>query len=249
MVFNDSTNKQGLCQYVDDLFSIGVSDYSLRSKARSANIWLEKAANIISLASAYWQWDDPNYTNQPYAGTDIVSGQRSYTLDTDYYAITAVALTDENGDKRRIHQIDKSEPTSRLLIENDSNNTGTPVRYDIYGDQIVLDPTPNYSSSYNSSTGQGGLEIHFERKPYYFLGDDSSEDNNREPGIPSMFHEYVALGMAYEYAMMRGLESERIKQRLNELEARMAQNQSKKNKDKRTVLSVQSYSKYRNLGL
>lgn len=229
-------------QYVNDLFSITNSDYSLRAKARNGNIWLEKAARILADSSYAWQYDDPNYTNQPVATTNIVSGQRNYTLDSSYFDILKVIVADENAQRYVIYQVDKDDREADALLENNDNREGVPHRYDIRGDQLILDPTPNYAEP-------NGLEVHFIRPPFYFLGDDSSEDNAREPGIPSAFHDYIGLGMAYEYAMMRDLKVNPILERLANLEIKMREYGSRRNKDRNKVMHVHSLTRYRNHGM
>lgn len=242
MVFNDTTTEQGLCQFVDDLFSITTSDYSLRAKARNANIWLEKGARILADTSYAWQYDDPNYTNQPIATTNIVSGQRKYTMDTTFFDLLKVLVTDENGQRYVIRQVDKDDIEAETLLENNASREGIPFRYDVYGDQIVLDPTPNYNST-------AGLELHFVRPPSYYLGDNSTADNDKAPGLPSAFHDYVALGMAFEYAMMRNLNTKPIMERLMKIEEDMKLFGSRRNKDRNKRMKVVSYSRFRNLGL
>lgn len=231
MVWNDTTNNQGLVQEVNDFLKITNTDYSLPAKARSANTWLEKAAFNLMISAGAWQYDDPNYTNLPIFTTDLVSGQQNYTLSNTYYSVRKVLIKDSDGNWNNLKQIDIDQDASESYLEQ-KRSTGQPSEYDIYGDQIVLDRAPNYNST-------GGLKVYVERRPDYFLGDDSSGDNDKEPGIPSIFHKYIAYGMIYDYAERRDLPSvDRISVKLREYEEMMKLHGARRNKGKRHRLTA-----------
>lgn len=230
MKWNDAATEQGVVQFVNDFLEITNTDYSLRAKARSANTWLEKAAFNLMSGSGYWQYDDPNYTNLPVFTTDLVSGQANYTINNTYYSVIKVLIKDPNGNWIDLEQMDIQQKDAEPYL-TESNPTGTPRKYDIFGDQIALDCDPNYAST-------GGLKIWVERRPDYFLGDDSSEDNAKEPGIPSLFHKYIAYGVAYDYAERRDLpQVNRIQQNLLQYEQDMRTHAARRNKGRKHRMS------------
>lgn len=222
MQFNETTNETGLVQYVNSLLGVSDTDYPLKDKARNSNLWLEEASFILLTSSGTWQFDDSNHTTVPEGTTDLVSGQRNYTLNQDYYRVTKVLVKDQNGEWAVIDQIDQYEEGVRQYLENNSGNVGTPTRYDLRGSELILDPIPNYNYS-------GGLKVYFQRPPSYFVHTDTT----KEPGIPSIFHRYVALGCAYEFAYAKSMnQTNNIKNEMMLLEEKMRKHGSKRNPDK-----------------
>ena len=231
MVWNDTTNEQGIVQFVNEYLNITNDDYSLKSKARSANTWLEKASFVLMTGAGYWQVHDSNHTNLPVFTTNLVSGQSTYTLDNTFYSVFKVLIKDKNGNWIDLPQIDIQQK-SAIGYLTQSNPSGVPQSYDIYGDQIALDRSPDYSST-------GGIKIWVEEKPSYYTGDNSTEDNNKEPGIPNLFAKYIAYGIIFDYAERRSLPNlATIEMRIKEYEADMKVHASRRNKGKRHRLQA-----------
>ena len=194
MIFNDATDNTGLVQDADFLLGTDSTRYPLKDKARIANGYMDKAVSIILKTSGTWQWDDTNNTDLPIGTTNIVSGQRDYTLDTDYLTIDKVLIDDGTGNFTTIPQTDEQDPWAGSYLANNTGNDGIPFRYDLLGMSLFLDAVPNYNAT-------GGLKVYFKRGANYFV----STDTTKEPGIPTHLHKYISLGMAYEYAMKKGM--------------------------------------------
>lgn len=146
-------------------------------------------------ADGRWAFDDTNYTDFPTAVTNIISGQRDYLFSLDMLEIDKVAILPSSG--TTLYQVvdkvaDVEDADANSIVENNSTNVGIPYRYDKTASSIILDPTPNYSAT-------SGLRVVYKRGAYYFV----STDTTRQPGFPSVFHEYLSLGASLDYAMDR----------------------------------------------
>jgi len=67
------------------------------------------------------------------------------------------------------------------------------VYYDKKGTSIFLYPAPSASET----TLLSGLEVRFQREPNYF----TYSDTTRLPGIPSIFHRYLAVKASFDYSV------------------------------------------------
>lgn len=141
-----------------------------------------------------WQFDDTNYTDLPIGQTNIVSGQKDYTLDVEFLDIVKVVATDSAGNKYVLDPFDINDPTGTLYLEQLSTSTGTPTHYDKTGPMLNLYPTPNYSYT-------NGLTVHYRRKPSYF----AYMDTTKAVGVPATFHRYLSLEATRDYAISKQL--------------------------------------------
>jgi hypothetical protein len=124
-----------------------------------------------------------NQGNVPILTKNIVSGTASYPLDTfsnEIISILRVEVTDSASVVHVLSRLTRSSITSEGLPEM-GTPTGIPTQYDLIGKYIYLYPTPNYNST-------GGLALYVERNKVAFI----STDTTKEPGIPSLFHMYIA---------------------------------------------------------
>lgn len=181
MQFNNSTDESGLVQEIDRICGSTSNTYSLKAKTTRLN---QALSRFISLAIQYdgeWQFDDSNWTSQSIENADLVSGQQDYTLDTDVLMIVKVLAKDISGYWRELSPVNTNSQESKNLWELPPGNSGSPMYYDLLGTQILLDPIPSYNST-------NGLKVVFKRAGYEF----ASTDTTLEPGIPSLFHPYLA---------------------------------------------------------
>lgn len=231
MVFSDTTDLQGLVQHAE--FELGVTisstgDYLIKDFTRNANNWLDHASTILMRADGAWQFEDTNYTTLPIATTNIVSGQRDYTLNKYHLYIDKVLVADSTGNSHIIKQIDVHDNAARESLINDADNTGEPYRYDVFGNTILLDPVPDYNYT-------AGLKVYVRRSADYF----DSTDTTKEPGIPLPYHRYVALGAAYDFARVKGFAStDRLRQEMLAIEEDMKSHFANRNKDRKTKFHV-----------
>lgn len=210
MQFSDTTNKTGLIELLEDLTdtnSASSSSYSLAKKTRDINSAFAQFKMLADRASGTWENDDTNQTDYPIVKLNLVSGQRDYpfTVDgsstpnqiLDVYRVECAV--NSSGLLQELYPFDQSEETSSLAYL--ASTTGIPYRYDKLANSIWLDQVPNFSST--ASTTSGGIWLYVNRTPVYF----TTADTTKKPGIPDMFHEYLAYRPAYLYCASKGLAS------------------------------------------
>lgn len=234
MVFNDTTTKQGLLQ---DCEMILFNEYGkitdnsdlLFHFTHLLNRQYDKAVSIIIEHDGRWQYDDGSYTTTAIFDADLVSGQRNYTIDAEHLKVTMVRVKDNAGNYRVLRPIDQNDPEGFLLAnETTPETTGQPIFYDKTGDQCRLYPTPNYSQA-------ASLEFTVQRVPNYFV----SGDTTKEAGIAPVYHRFLSLGAALDYAVVNSLA---VKNDLSELyrdeRERMVEFYMRRNRDESKYLRV-----------
>lgn len=197
--FNDTTNKKGIIQLINRLTNTQdatSSSYPLLDKTVDVNAALGMYQMLAIKSAGRWQVDDTNQTDYPIIFTDIVSGQQDYSFlvdqnDNQIWDIYKVRLQDNNGNWKTLTQRDLQDGKDEPL---NSTQTGTPTQYDLTANGIFLTVIPNFSRS-------SALEVYIARAPDYFV----STDTTKVPGIPEIFHEYLAYQPAFQYAMIKGL--------------------------------------------
>ena len=130
-------------------------------------------------------------------------------------------LKDENGDWTELEPIDRNDT---LIPYDELFSSGTPKYYDKFANSAFLFPTPNFDA-------QESLRVWFQRDASYF----TASDTVKKPGIPSVFHKYIALKMAEPY--LRDNKKENYVSVRNEIqkyeEERIPEYYAKRNKDER----------------
>lgn len=200
---NTGTAKDGLLQDCEQLIfnnyaTITGNTELLADFTNRINRAYDKLATIIMSVDNRWQWDDRNYTSTlPIAETDIVSGQRDYTIDVEHLRILKVQVKDSAGNLITARPIDIQDPEARAMYDQSPTAVqGTPIMYDKFADVIRLYPEPNYAST-------GGLIVHFQRPPSYF----ATTDTAKVAGVPSLFHRYLSLDASTDYAVSHQLKT------------------------------------------
>lgn len=238
MVFSDTTNRTGLVQLLEDLTntqSSSSTSYPIAVKTRDFNLAFAEYKMISTMASSSWQDDDTNHVDYPEIYGDIVSGQQDYTFTEDENGnqildIYRVEAKDSSGKWVLLQPYNENLETTAL--EAQALNTGTPTRYYKTANGIFLDQTPNYNST-------DGLKIYYARTPSYFL----STDTTKEPGIPHMFHRYLAVKSAYWYWAPRDTAKASIyKSEVDITETRITEYFNKRSRDERPKISVKRYN-------
>lgn len=234
MVYSDTTlATDGLIQ--DCEMSVfgnygDISGNSDRLKEFTARInrAYDKAVTIISQADGKWQFDDTNYTTLPIGSTDLVSGQAQYSLDLEHLAILKVVVVSSSGVKSQLMPYTITDPLGTVEAENITTNGGIPTWYRKTGGNIILLPTPNYAY-------EGGLIVYFERKPSYF----ASTDTTKSPGIPFIYHRFLALDAAVDYAIWKQLDLKNdAATMLQEMKDSMENHYSKRSKDEAKFITA-----------
>lgn len=203
MQFSDTTNRTGLVQLLEDLTgtqSATTSSYSLTTKTRDINNAYSNYFLIGAQTEGRWQLDDTNHTDFPIITANIVLNQQDYTFTNDgstpsnqILDIYRVEVTDTNGQAYQLQPIDQFDIQGIALTEF-MDTASRPMYYDKTANGLILYPKPDYNYT-------NGLRIYYSRTPSYFL----STDTTKTPGIPNVFHEYLAIRPAYQYCLRKGL--------------------------------------------
>lgn len=178
--------------------STTTSSYPLASKTRDINNAYANYFLIGAQTEGRWQLDDTNHSKYPIITTALTANQQDYTFTTDEQGnqildIYRVEIVDSTGLAIELSPIDQFDIKGQALTEF-MKDAATPTYYDKTANGIILYPTPNYSSA-------TGLKIYYNRTPEYF----TVSDTTKLPGIPDMFHEYLALRPSYQYCLRKGL--------------------------------------------
>jgi len=228
--FSDTVNRTGIIQLIEDdtnTQSASTSSYSLTTKTRDINIAYSRYFVLAQQVEGRWQIDDTNQTDYPIITSNVVSGQQDYSFTVDgstvpnqILDIYRVELVDSTGFAKVLRPIDQFDVRGVALTEF-MKNGGVPEYYDKTSNGLVLYPTPNYSYT-------AGLKIYFNRTPVFFL----STDTTKKPGIPDMFHEYLAKRPSYQYALRKSLPNmANLKQETLELEDQIRTYYANRSKD------------------
>jgi hypothetical protein len=243
--FSSVTNKNGIIQLIERNLAFNDGDITGNSTLFSqftgdVNIALDRALALIIQSSGMWHFDDTNQTDYPFMVTNLVSGQRDYPFTVDgsgnlILEIFRVMVMPPSGIFAEIYPVDQATTTSMTgnvpntdSFINAQNQTGTPTRYSKTGNSIFLDVIPNYSIN-------GGLKVFIDREMTYF----QTTDTTKKAGFAGIFHEYLALRPAYQYAYRRALANTKsLQAEVLEMERAMQEYYSKRSKDIRTGLSA-----------
>lgn len=222
MVFSDTTNKDGIIQQIEFRTNLGDTGISgnatlLKQITGQVNDWYMKATKIIITADGRWQWDDTNWGNQPIATTDLVDGQRDYTVlnadpgaGQDWLQVERVEMKDTSGNWVKLAPVDLRD--FGASVGEEFKTDATPIYYDFNGSSIKLYPSSNYDST-------GGLKVWFSRSPKEFR----YTDTDARPGFTSIFHEYLVLGATYNWEKYKKVgNAEQTKRDIQEMESNMA---------------------------
>jgi hypothetical protein len=197
MVYSETTNRTGLIQLLEDMTvtqsGTGAS-YLLAAKTRDLNSSLAYFMMLAMKAAGRTQVDDSNQAKYPIITFNLVSGQQEYVFVNDnettpnqildLLRVEAATSADASPTWAKLEPYDMTE-TGESITQR-ANYSGVPTSYDIYGNAIWLDYKPNYAAT-------AGLKLYINRTPTYF----TTSDTTKVPGIPWMFHEYLAIRCAY----------------------------------------------------
>lgn len=197
--FSDTTNKRGIIELIDANVNTNATQYPVVDKTRDVNLALDRVFALIFQVGGTWQFDDSNQTDYPIITTALVSGQRDYSFTTDanlnlILEIYRVLVADASGIFHDVFPVDVNQKTAPNSFTDGQNTGGQPFTYDKLANGIFLDPIPNYSKA-------GGLKVYINREGSYF----AATDTTKKPGFAGLFHEYLALRPAWQYAVRKGL--------------------------------------------
>jgi hypothetical protein len=174
--------------------STNTISYPVADMTADENLALDNAIDILLKNSGTWQFDDPNHTDSNTILTNLVDGQRNYSFTVDgsgnlILDIYKVMVSNDNGvSYQEIYPVDKETDPGMESFYDGRNVEGDVYRYNKTGNGIELDQIPKANVAL-------GLKVFINREGSHFTVTDSS----KMPGIPGLYHEYIALDCSVRY--------------------------------------------------
>lgn len=246
MTLSDITNKI--------TFSTGADTNQFPNADRliSLNNYYNKVESIILSSQDEWDFDDTSITtNYPIATRNLVANQQDYS-----FATTSWTVQGKEGDSDTASQAITPLELERVEITYDGTNWYKAEAFDIGQSGLATDTTsisnnffttePYYDVRSNSlwlypiptSAVTGGLKVWFHRPITVWTSSDLTT-GTKVPGFDVLFHDYLSLGVAYDFAISRGkANAQQLKQELLEMEVRMKDFYGGKQQDRDLALGA-----------
>ncbi len=193
MQYNPSDKSISLVADIDFLLfgnsAIFNSEYSLDDRTRNVNnVWDEAIAEMFK-ADPNWKWDDLNNTDLPCAIATLVGNQDHYSIPDSALVIHELRMKNSQGDF-----VILTPKLKREFSDSELKSTGSPDSFYREGNAIFPVPMPDYGYS-------AGVEISIQRGGNYFIPSDTT----KKPGFSSLYHRFLSLGAALDYAIANGM--------------------------------------------
>lgn len=229
MQFSDTTNDQGLVQDARWLVGANSASYNIKDLTRNINRRHEEAVALIFESDGRWQYTDSNNTEGIYTD-DLVSGTQAYDILVSHLRITRVEVVDEDDNSSRLHVLDQNDVLTSLTDYEKTD--GTPRFYDLIGNKMYLYPAPSYNKT-------DGLRFWFQTGPSLF----DTTDTTKVPGFASIFHRYLSLGAALDYANAKQLDNRnRLMEELEQMKEAMQSFYNRRAGDENIKLKVRQHN-------
>lgn len=193
MTFNGSDKSNSIIADIDFLlFGDGTtfnSEYSLTDRTRNINNAVDEAVSELFKADPMYKWDDTSNPDLPFATTDLLASQPSYSLPDSTLVIHRLRIKDVNGNYKTLTAKDRVE-----FSDDDLSATGESDSYFKIGGVVFPRPIPNYGFT-------DGVELEFQRGANHF----TISDTTATPGFNSQFHRFLSVCAAIDYAIANGL--------------------------------------------
>lgn len=194
MIYSDPSGKDGVIQEMDRICGSTDNTYPIRDKTSRVNQAIDRFYTLVFENDSIWHFDDANYTDLPIAVTNIVFSQADYSFAAELLTVRNVYLSDSSGNFTEIQNFSEEEWKAQNIFINPPGNSGIASGYVLMGNSVLLVPIPNYN--YN-----GGLKVVFERNGSKFVYTDTT----KTPGIPSLFHPYLARQASMPFLIEKNL--------------------------------------------
>lgn len=242
MIFNDTTNKDGLIQdcerwlFGNDYGAISGNPNLLATFTSLLNYGVDRTSIKILENDGRWQYDDNNHTDFPEATTDLTNNVQVYRLEKTFMKIEGFEVMDLNGDFYKVYPIDKEEIRRKgFSVSSFFDVAGTPEYYDLEGDVVTLYPAPA-STSVTCGASTNGLKVMYQRPSSYFV----STDTTKEVGVATPYQDMPVL-----YACQKFCKQNSMRDKARELDAELIKREdelerdfSNRVKDDKTIIRV-----------
>lgn len=200
MVYNDTTNKNGVIQRIEDYTQLGdgaiTSDSTLLKKMTSfVNEVVFELTNDILLSQDSFDWDDPTNLTYPIATTPLFASQRDYQFDSiSFLRLKRVDITWDGVTWYKATPFDSSTYLEGLGddTQTDKNFNKTNPYYDPKGVGFWLYPLPTAEDEANGAKARIEYSRAFTEYVY--------TDTDKEPPIDRNFQDLIAIGASLKWA-------------------------------------------------
>jgi hypothetical protein len=203
MQFNDTTNKNGLIQRIEDYTNLGDGVISgdstlLKKVTADVNETVYDLTTELMLLQDSFDWDDPYKTDYPIATTSLVANQRDYQFDSiSFLKLKRVDISYDGVNYYRATAFDSASFEDGL--GNDSTTDAlfdkTKPHYDPKAFGFWLYPMADATDVSNG----GKIRIEYSRGHTEY----DPTDTDKEPPIDRPFHDLIAMGAAAKWAIRK----------------------------------------------
>lgn len=251
MVYNDTTNKNGLLQRCEILCGFADGGISGNSTLKAQftgllNSAYHKVVTMILQSQDEWDWDDINQTLYPIFTVPMVANQRDYSFSAadKFLKIKRIDVTYDGSTYYKAEPFDINESGygfgpagSTMETTTDGRFSKSTPKYDIRANGIFIYPM----ASASDVTAGAAIRAEFFREPDEF----TTSDTTQEPGIDEAFHPLLAIGASYDYCVGNDLKrAQALKNEWLEGEMNLKKYYSSKDEDRNYVLKS-NYTSYR----
>jgi len=203
MIFNDIVNNTGLIQNIEtNLFGdtgfgqISNNTQRLQLITNYINEGYSRFRNIVVKSDGRWQFDDNNYSDYPFAITNLVANQQDYQFAVNFLEIISIEVQNTGGVWYTLNEVsqrdyanDNVSMTQRFIVPSQ------PYAFMRTANSIFLLPAPNFART-------GALKVKYQRPPAYYLYTDTT----KVPGFAETLHPYLVDYATWKYAMSHGMD-------------------------------------------
>jgi len=181
MVFNDTTDKLGICQEIDALCDSDTTSYPLADKARRANSAIETLTAKIMQVCKNFPYDDENIGDLAEGTITLEEGVSKYTLTDKFLNVLGWKVKDTSGYWHIVQPYSMDEANrDGIVLETKEAETGLPLTYRAVGRTFFFAPAPGAAYV----TLAAGGKFFYSRTAHLFTADDT----DAVPGIASPWH-------------------------------------------------------------
>ncbi len=195
MVFNDTTNKDGVIQECERYCNLGATGISSNTNnlydfTSYCNATLRSLWHTSFLKCGNWLYEDNNQTDLPQSTTDLVSGRATYALPSEALTIRRVEVQDSAGIWTELSPLSLKEIPN--AVDEFAKNDSQPLWYRLVGNTMELFPASNYGAT-------DGLKVYYDRGSVAFAYNDTT----KAPGIASEYHDLIPMGASLRWLKIK----------------------------------------------
>lgn len=193
MQYQSEANGQDIVTLADLLCGQNTTTFPIAEKTTYANMGNRQILTQIFKVYGGWKYDDRNNTDFPISTGNLVANQTNYALPVDLISLDAVYVQNQNDSEwTKLYPITLEDiPDAEPSYEDIPASAG---RYRVIGNSIKLYPAIDYSKD-------DALMIEYSRDISTF----AVTDTTKTPGFDPIFHESLAVYMAYQKAQRNSL--------------------------------------------